>query len=165
MFVCVYVCYVLRKRTFPGLKKIIYMDSYSASRMTQVPFFYFLTLTFTLKVHIFGILLFLRISRKLWEIEQILLLPSDRKSGISHRIAPLWMMSIVTLTYIFKVTQFIEIMIFNMWENSETVRASGKCSSMTFIEIDIGQQMVPLRMLYTVTLTYIFKITNFLEII
>ena len=33
-----------------------------------------------------------------------LLLPSDRKSDISHRMAPLRMLYILTLTYIFKVT-------------------------------------------------------------
>ena len=39
-------------------------------------------------------------------IKQILLLASDRKSGICHRMAPLWMLYIMTWTYIVKVKNF-----------------------------------------------------------
>ena len=38
------------------------------------------------------------------EIEQTLLLPTNKKSCICNQIAPLWMLYIMTLTYIFKVT-------------------------------------------------------------
>ena len=41
---------------------------------------------------------------------------------------------------------------------SKTVRASEKCSNMTFIEVDICHGMGPFRMLYSVTLTYILKV-------
>ena len=37
---------------------------------------------------------------------QILLLPSYRKSGILHRLMPLWLLYIMTLTNIFKITNF-----------------------------------------------------------
>ena len=52
--------------------------------------------------------------------------------------------------------------IFIVWK---TVRASERCSSTTFIEADTSHRISPLRMLYIVTLTYIFKITKFLDII
>ena len=35
---------------------------------------------------------------------------------------------------------------------------------MTFIKVDISHRMAPLQMLYMVTLTYIFKVTTFLEL-
>ena len=53
----------------------------------------------------FEILLFLLLSRKWWEIEQTLLVLFDRKSGICHWMAPLWMLFIVTLTYKVEVTK------------------------------------------------------------
>ena len=42
---------------------------------------------------------------KRWKM-QTLLLPQDRKSGICHRMVPLRMLYIMTLTYIFKITNF-----------------------------------------------------------
>ena len=57
---------------------------------------------------------------------QTLLLPSDRKSGICQRTAPLQMLHIVTLTYIFKVTNF------EMWISQKTARVSEKYSIMTY---------------------------------
>ena len=48
-----------------------------------------------------------------------------------------------------------------MWK---TVRASEKCSSTTSIDVNISHQMAPLRMLYIVILTYIFKFKKVLEI-
>ena len=115
--VCVCVCATsLRKRMFAGRRnseKIVYMDFTISSRMAQVSIFYSLTLifysltlTFIFKGQSFGIFLLLRISRKLGEIEQTLLLPLDRKSCICHRMAPLQMLYIMTITYIFKVTKF-----------------------------------------------------------
>ena len=62
---------------------------------------------------------------------------------------------IMTLTYIFKVTQF------EMLRSVETVRASEKCRTMTFRDIVIRHRTGPLRMLYSVILTYIFKVDNF----
>ena len=55
----------------------------------------------------FGTFLVLWISRKRWEIEQTLLLPSDRKLDICHWMVPLQMLYIMTLTYIIKVTYLI----------------------------------------------------------
>ena len=71
------------------------------------------------------------------------------------------MLYIVTFTYIFKITKFLEI-IFTIFK---MVRANEKISSTTFVEIDISHRMAPLRMLYIVTFTYIFKVTKFLDII
>ena len=45
--------------------------------------------------------------------------------------------------------------IYNIWK---TVKASDKCSSMTFIEVDIRHQTVSLRMWYIVNFTFIFKV-------
>ena len=41
-----------------------------------------------------------------WEVEQTLLLPSYRKSCVCYPMAPLQMLHVMTLTYIFKVTKF-----------------------------------------------------------
>ena len=41
------------------------------------------------------------------------------------------------------------------------VRASIKCSSMTSIEVDICHRLGPLQMLYSMTLTFIFKVKHF----
>ena len=76
-------------------------------------------------------------------------------------MAPLRMWYIVTLTYMFKV-KISGNNIFNIWK---TARGSEKCSSTTFIEVDISHRMKPLKILYIVTLTFIFKVTQFLEII
>ena len=57
-----------------------------------------------------------------------------------------------TFTYSFKVAHF---------ETLKTMRANEKCSGMTFIKVDICQRMGPLRMLYSMTLTYIFKVNHF----
>ena len=43
---------------------------------------------------------------------------------------------------------------------SKTVRASNKC--LTFIEVDICHRMEPFRMVYSLTLTFIFKVEHFL---
>ena len=94
-------------------------------------------------------------------IKQTVLLPSDRNSGICHQMAPLRMLYIVTLTYIFNATQFLEIIIFNIWK---AVRARKKMMK-SFIEVNNGNRMAPLRMLYIVTVIYILKVTQFLEII
>ena len=47
---------------------------------------------------------------------------------IRHRMAPLRILYIITLTHIFKVKNLYA----NLWK---TVRASEKCSSMTYIDI------------------------------
>ena len=94
-----------------------------------------------------------------WQVNigkcKILLLPldsKDSKSGIYHRMAPLRMLNNVTFTYIFKVTNF---------EILKTVKASEKCSCITFIEGGICHRMGPFLMLYYVTLIYIFKVKLF----
>ena len=84
---------------------------------------------------------------------QALLLPSDRKSGIYHEMAPLWKFYIMTLTYIFKATNL------EMWI-SKTARASENAPITTFIEVDVRHQLGPLQMFYFVTLTSIFKVTQ-----
>ena len=66
------------------------------------------------------------------------------------------MLCIVTLTYILKVTTFLES-IFNIWKMA---RASEKYSRTTFIKVDISHRMALLRILYIVTLTYIFKVKS-----
>ena len=50
---------------------------------------------------------------KRWKL-QILLFPSDSNAGICHRVAPLRVLYIITLTYIFKVTNYEYV------ENGET---------------------------------------------
>ena len=53
-----------------------------------------------------------------WEIEQALLLPSDRKSGkpIWYRMATLHMLYIMSLTYIFTITKFEIWISRKLWE-------------------------------------------------
>ena len=131
-------------------EKFTYMAFDISNRIAHVPLFYSLTLTLILQGRTFSILLFLRIYRIWWEIEQTLLLTSDRKLGICHRMAPLRMLYIITFTFVFKVTQFLEIIIYNIWK---TVTISEKCSCATFIQVYISHRMAPLRMSYIVTLT------------
>ena len=110
---------------FPGIsnsEKFSFMESNISCRMAYVPFYYSFTLTFIFKVKL-CILLVLRLSHKLWEIEQTFLLPRDMKSYICHRMAPLRMLYIMTLTCSFKVTKF------EIWISSK------KFSSMTFLEL------------------------------
>ena len=79
--------------------------------------------------------------------------------GIRHRMAPLRMLYIVTLTYIFKVATFWKYIIYSIWK---TVRANEKCLRMIFfIAVDIRHRRAQLRMLYIVTFTYIFKVKKF----
>ena len=44
--------------------------------------------------------------------------------------------------------------IFNIWK---TVTAIEKIRSTIFVDVDIGHQMVPMRMLYIMILIYIFR--------
>ena len=81
------------------------MDSNISSRMSRTVF-QILNLALHLPGQSFDNFLDLWISRKRWEMKQTLPLPSDRKSGIWHGTAPLWMLYVMTLTYIFKVTNF-----------------------------------------------------------
>ena len=78
------------------------MESKICSRLAQVPTFSFLTLTFIFKVKL---LTFYFICEYIinGEREQLLLLPPDKKSRICHRMAPLQILYVVTLTYIIKV--------------------------------------------------------------
>ena len=118
------------------------MDSNISSRMRQIPYFYFLTLILIFKVNTFDTLIFVRIW---WEIEKTSLLPSDRKSGIDHRIAPLRRLYILTLTYIavnldldlyFTVTKFMKIIYYLIfWKRWNLAK---KSSSSSFIEVNIG---------------------------
>ena len=75
------------------------------SRMAQVPFFYSLILNFIFKVKFVRFFLFCEYLAN-GERVQTLLLPFDRKSRIYHRMAPLRMLYIMTLTYIFNIMNF-----------------------------------------------------------
>ena len=74
--------------------------------MAPVPFFYFLTLTFISRSNFWNFIC-LHISRNWWEIKQTLLLPSDRRSSICHRMMQMRMLYVMTLTYISKVTNLV----------------------------------------------------------
>ena len=119
------------------------MKSNIASWMTQVPFFFYLTFTI-FNVNVLAVYLFLRISCKLWKTEQRLLLLTDRKSCICCRMVPLRMLCVMTLNYIFKVTDF------EMWISRKRRKIAWKWSSMTFIDIDIWHRtllcLITLRM-------------------
>ena len=81
-------------------------------------------------------------SSKVWKMH-ILLLPSDRKSSTD-------------LVLSFQGHKF------EMLNISEKVGASAKMRLMTFAEVDIRHQMAQFWGLYTVTLTFIFKVKHFL---
>ena len=55
------------------------------------------------------------LTSKRWRM-QTLLLPSDRKSGICHRMAPLRILYILTFTNIFKVTNYEKGISRKQWE-------------------------------------------------
>ena len=57
---------------------------------------------------------------------------------------------------------FGNYIIFNILKK---VRAIEKCSIKTFRKVDTNHPMALIRRLYVVTLTYIFKVTKFLEYI
>ena len=67
-----------------------------------------------------------------------LILPSDRKSCICHRMAPLQILYIMTLTYIFKDTIFLE-----MYKNTISGKrcALAKMLKYDCLEVDIGHRM------------------------
>ena len=110
-------------------------------------------------------LLFYRISHKCWEIKQTLLLSSDRKSCICHLMANLRILCIVTLIYNFKVTTILEIILYlisgKRWELAKIVKyVIYRCW-----QLDTSHRITRLRILYIVNVTYIFRITQFLEIL
>ena len=75
---------------------------------------------------------------------------------ISHRITPLRMLYIVILTYISSFTKFLEIISYLV---SGKRCELTKMDNTTCIDFYISQGMAPLRMLYMVSLTSIFKVT------
>ena len=83
----------------------------------------FLLLDLQFQGQVVGIFLYLWISAKRWEIEQTLLLPSDRKSGICVRMAQLRMLDVVISAYISKLTHF------EMWISRKRWALAQKCSS------------------------------------
>ena len=113
---CVYVCECVRTVRATSLCKCMIPDSYNSYIITCIEssiqsngascVFLLNDLEFHLQGPSVGISLYLRMPRKWWEIEQTLLLPIDRKSCICRQIATWWILYIVTLTYIFKVTHF-----------------------------------------------------------
>ena len=103
----------------------------------------FVFLLFDLHIHFQGKILtiyVLRISRKWWEIEQLLLLPLNRKSYVCHRTLTfidfkirhrkrqLCMFYSVILTSIFKVKHFKQYL-----RNDETRRRNACCSRCSLI--------------------------------
>ena len=98
---CINVCCLVSKI----MKEIAYIEWNISSRKAQHPF----ALGLHFQGQTFCFLFVLRISCGWWKIEKTLLLPSHRKSCFCHRIAQLWILHIVTLTYISKVTKFMEI--------------------------------------------------------
>ena len=133
--VCVQVCINVCCRTAKILKKSpIWNQALHRSRFSSWPWPSF-------QGQPLGIWFSMRISRKLWEMKQTLLLPSDWKSCICHQMA--------------NVVHLDLDLHFQGHENwnvniSKMVRVSEKCSIMTFIEVDIYYRMVPLQMLYFV---------------
>ena len=102
------VCYLLCKRMLQEQLNFwkIHLHGFQHVQSNGISVQFFSLTTFILKIKFFDILFYLRISRKWWKLEQTLLLPSDTKSCICHRMAPLRVLYITTLTYIFKVTKF-----------------------------------------------------------
>ena len=92
------------------------------------------------------------LTNKRWK-PQTLLLKSDKKWGICHKIAQ---MRILDIDIRFQGHEFWNVNISNM------VRATTKYSRMTFIEVDIYNGMGKLRMLYSVTLPSFSRSNNFL---
>ena len=95
--------YVTRKLKF--WKIITNTEAYITSRMEQVPFCFLLTLISNFQVNLLKFYLICKYL-KWWQILQILLLSTNRKSCIYLQMVPLWMLYIMTLTNIFKVKQF-----------------------------------------------------------
>ena len=106
--------------------------------------FFFLTLTLIFKVKL-GILFHSQTCSKWREMKQTLQLLPKRSHAfaIVMPLPSLIILYIVTLTYIFSVTKF------EMPDIWKAVRASAKCSIMTFIAVDIRNRIRPLRMLYS----------------
>ena len=78
---------------------------------------------------------------KRWKM-QTLLLPSDRKSGICHRMTHLRMLHVMTLTYIFNITNV------EMWISRKLLELA-RNAQVWLVEVNICYRMVPLRMLYS----------------
>ena len=72
-------------------------------------------------------------------------------------MAPLRILYVMSLIYIFKVTNF------EMRISEKRCELAKKCASMTFIAVDICRRMRPLRMLYSVIFTTIFEVKPFLH--
>ena len=121
MRMCVTFSVNLRSHVAKILKKYSPRWIWTFQSNGASPIFLLLDIHFREKTY--GILLlFANISQTVRE--QTLLLVSDMKLGNSHRMAPLRMLYIVTLTYIFSVTVSVNHIIFNIWK---TVRAIGNC--------------------------------------
>ena len=136
---------------------------------------YIVTLTYIFEFAQFLEIVYL-ISWKRWELEknfqgktfklailtsidwkmQPLLLPSVRKSCIYHGMARLQMLLYHDFDIYFQSHELLNV---NIWK---TVRNSKKCLRVTFIEINVSHRMGPLRLVYFMTLTFIFKVTHFL---
>ena len=121
----------------------------------------FATLTYIFKVTTFLEIYKYKICGKRWELainSQVGLYRScySQSNGVS-RMASLRMLCIRTDVR-FQGHEYWTVYI---WK---TVRASEKCSSVTFIEFDIWHRMAPFRTLYVVTSNFIFKVKLFLWI-
>ena len=108
---CLSLCvcvYPLRKRMLPdslnSKKTSIWIRTFQDEWLKSILLQLDLDLHFQSRS--FSIFLGLQISHKRREIEQTLVLPLDRKSDNWNRMAPLRMLYVMTLTYIFKVKNF-----------------------------------------------------------
>ena len=124
----------------------------------------------------FGILFALRKSRKRWEIAKIFLFPSNRKLSCCHQCEcyTSWPWPTISRLRILKCEYLqnanvvhhdldLHYQSHECWNMNitKTVSANEKCSSITFIEVDICHRMKSLRMLYYVTVSWIFIVKLF----
>ena len=108
------------------------MDSHISSCMAQILFLYALTLFFIFKLNFIFFYWFVKILKPVRDRETTMAI--NRKSGICHRMAPLRTLHVVSLSYIFKITNF------EMWMSRECWALVNKLSRITFIKVDICHQ-------------------------
>ena len=132
------------------------MESNIFNQISQVPFFYSSILTFIFKVKLLA-----NISQFVRDGENITIAIRQEVRYFQWNGAIANVVQCDLDIYFQGHTFYGNHVIFNMWK---TVKASEKCLSTTFIEIDIIHLMALLGMLYIATLTYIFKVTQFLEL-
>ena len=106
---------------------------------------------FDLKFHSFKHFKWLFWKTKARKIKTLVL-----SSDICYRLAPLWMLYVMTLTYIFNVTNFEMSVLWKRWELAK------KMLGCKLYRGWYSPSMGPLRMLNSVTLIFILKVKHFL---